>query len=534
VVRRSKPRRSVPNPLSVDVPDGLRVAVIGVGLSGLAAVKMLQSMGIDNYTVFERSNDVGGVWGVNKYPGAGVDTPSHLYTFSFAFHNWVRHFELRDELHEYFTGVFDQLDMRDHVQFDTEVVRLDFDDETALWTVTTRHDGMIETQTFNIVLSTVGALNQPKLPTLPGIDQFSGVQFHSTHWPDNLDLRGKRVAIVGTGASAQQIAPAISAEAEHVTIYQRSPQWVAPFPQFRQAIPDTQRKLMAGLPLYHAWCWVEQFWQFGDTLIHNLRVDPDWPHQDRSVNERNEGHRRHFTRYIEEKLDGRPDLIAKAVPDYPPFGKRILLDNGWYDMLKRDNVTLVTNGVVAVDETGVTDSEGAHTEVDAIVWATGFKADHFLDSMEVHGEKGMRLRDAWDIDDPKAYLGITVPHFPNFFMFGGPHSFPGSGSVMYVTEVQARYLRELLRKMFAENTTAIAVREDVNAEYNAAMDDLHNRTVWSHRGFSTYYRNSKDRVVYIMPFTNVEYWQRVQDSNLDDFDRTTVAYVPAASRAGVR
>ncbi len=534
ISRRSQDRRSASPTVPAEVPPGLQVAVIGLGLSGLAAVNMLQSMGIDGYTVFERGDDVGGVWSVNKYPGAGVDTPSHLYTFSFAFQDWARHFELRDELHDYFLSVFDRLAVRDHVQFGTEVVRLDYDDQTALWTITTKdRAGEIHQSTANIVLSTVGALNKPKLPELPGMQAFSGPQFHSTDWPDDLDLRGERVAIVGTGASAQQIGPAISSQAAHVTIYQRSPQWVAPFPQFRQQIADAQRRLMASTPLYHAWTWIEQFWQFGDTLIHNLRIDPHWPHQDRSVNERNEGHRRHFTRYIEDKLAGRPDLIAKAVPDYPAFGKRILLDNGWYDMLKRDNVDLVTRGVVAVDATGLIDSEGEHRDVDVIVWATGFQADHFLDSVDVYGQQGLRLRDVWGSDDPRAYLGVTVPQFPNFFMFGGPHSFPGSGSVMYITEVQARYVRDLLTKMFAQNITAISVREDVNAEYNAAMDELHARTVWSHRGFSTYYRNSKGRVVYIMPFTNLEYWERVQAAGLDDYERSEIGFVPAARPVGV-
>ena len=529
IERRSHVRRSAPAVEPVPVPAGLHVAVIGLGLAGLGAVHMLQSMGIENYTVFERSQDVGGVWSVNKYPGAGVDTPSHLYTFSFAYQDWERHFELRDELHEYFLDVFDRLQVRDHVRFGSEVVRLDYQDETALWTITTKGtDGGTQTYTANIVLSTVGALNKPKLPKLAGMDTFTGAQFHSTDWPDDLDLAGKHVAIVGAGASAMQIAPAISTKAAQVTIYQRSPQWVAPHPLFRKQIEASQRQLLASTPLFHAWAWLEQFWQFGDTIIHHLRIDPTWPHQDRSVNERNEGHRRFFTSYIEKKLEGRPDLIAKAVPDYPAFGKRILLDNGWYDALLRDNVELVTNGVTELDATGIVDSDGQHRDVDVIVWATGFQADHFLDSIDVHGEQGHRLREEWGADDPRAYLGVAVPHFPNFFMLGGPGSFPGSGSVMYVTEVQARYVREILRKMFTEGTTAVSVEANVNDEYNASMDALHDRTVWSHKGFSTYYRNSKGRVVFIMPFTNLEYWERVQDANLDDYRRHHVAYTPAA------
>ncbi|KQU28448.1 MULTISPECIES: flavin-containing monooxygenase [unclassified Rhodococcus (in: high G+C Gram-positive bacteria)] len=529
IERRSK-TRGAPLAPPVETPAGLRAAVIGLGLAGLAAVNMLQTMGIEDYTVFERGDDVGGVWSVNKYPGAGVDTPSHLYTFSFAYQDWARHFELRDELHAYFVDVFDRLQVREHVRFGTEVIRLDYDENTAIWTITAKEpSGATETHTANIVLSTVGALNKPKLPQLPGLDAFRGQQFHSTHWPDDIDLSDKHVAIVGAGASSQQIAPAISSRAANVTIYQRSPQWVAPFPLFRQEIGESQRRLLASTPLFHAWAWLEQFWQFGDTVIHHLRIDPTWQHLDRSVNERNEGQRRFFTRYIEEKLENRPDLVAKAVPDYPPFGKRILLDNGWYDTLKRDNVELVTNSVTEVDATGITDSQGQHRDVDVIVWATGFHADRFLDSIDVYGRGGRRLRDTWGTDDPRAYLGVSVPHFPNFFMLGGPGSFPGSGSVMYVTEVQARYVRELLGKMFAEGTTAISVTEELNDRYNAEMDELHARTVWSHQGFSTYYRNSKGRVVFIMPFTNLEYWERVRGASLDDYERHGVAYVPAAN-----
>lgn len=531
VARRSTPSRSAESSAAA-VPAGLHVVVIGLGLAGLAAVNMLRSMGINDYTVFERSDDIGGVWSVNKYPGAGVDTPSHLYTFSFAYQDWARHFELRDELHEYFIDVFDRLKVRNHVRFGTEVVRLDYDESNALWTVTTKTaTGSVDTHTANIVLSTVGALNKPKLPELAGMERFTGKQFHSTDWPDELDLRGKKVAIVGAGASSQQIAPAIAADAGQVTIFQRSPQWVAPFPLFRQEIGDHQRRLMASIPLYHAWAWVEQFWQFGDTVIHHLRIDPEWPHLDRSVNVRNDRQREFFTRYIREQLEGRPDLIAKAVPDYPPFGKRILLDNGWYKALRRENVDLVTKGVVEVDPTGIIDSDGRHHEVDVIVWATGFQADHFLDSVDVYGQQGRRLREVWGADDPRAYLGVAIPHFPNFFMLGGPGSFPGSGSVMYVTEVQARYVRELLRKMFDEGITAISVREELNDEYNAAMDELHARTVWSHQGFSTYYRNSKGRVVFIMPFTNLEYWERVRDARLEDYETHGVDYVPALDAA---
>ncbi|OZF07772.1 monooxygenase [Rhodococcus sp. 15-1154-1] len=502
----------------VTPPTGTHAIVIGMGISGLAAIHLLQQLGIE-FTVFERGADAGGVWHQNRYPGAGVDTPSHLYSFSFDYRDWDRHFELRDELYEYFNGVLDTLGARDKVSFETEVVSAVYDDQSAMWTVTTRNRaGHVETHVTNMVISGVGSLNQPKLPAISGREQFEGLQFHSNRWPDGLDLTGKRVAIVGAGASSQQISPSIAPIVEHLDIVQRSPQWVAPFDQFREEVPAAERTLLQHVPLYRAWHWIGLFYQHGDKIIDALRVDPAWPHPERSVNRRNDRQREFLTTYIESALEGRPDLIEKAVPDYPPFGKRMLLDNGWYRTLKRENVDLFTSGVSDVTRTGLTLSTGEHLEVDVIIWATGFEAARFLSSLEVRGEDGLDLSEAWDDDDPRAYLGVSIPHFPNFFMLGGPHSLPGSGSFMYFMELQARYLRDLLAEMFRKNITAISATEDSTNRYNELVDTLHSKTVWTHPGFATYYRNSKGRVIFVMPFLNVEYWEMVRQPDLGDFD----------------
>jgi 4-hydroxyacetophenone monooxygenase len=225
-----------------------------------------------------------------------------------------------------------------------------------------------------------------------------------------------------------------------------------------------------------------------------------------------------FTRYVEEQLKDRPDLLEKALPDFPPFGKRILLDNGWYSTLKRDNVTLLTEGVTAVDATGLVGSSGDHVDTDVIIWATGFNASYFLDSLEVRGAHGTHLREIWHEDDPKAYLGVSIPNFPNFFMLGGPHSFPGSGSFMYFMEVQMRYLRDLIGGMLTQGVTAIDAKEDVTERYNEMVDEVHSRTVWTHPGFGTYYRNSKGRVIFVMPFLNLEYWEFTRRSDFENYN----------------
>ena len=302
--------------------------VIGTGVAGIAAAQQLEQMGID-YVILEKQPEAGGNWLQNTYPGAGVDTPSHLYSFSFAKNDWTTHFELRNELQGYFAQVLKDLGAGERVRYGTEVKSATYDEANAQWTVQVNNsDGSSSTLVSDVVISAVGVLNRPKTPNVPGMNDFKGVSFHSADWPDNLDLDGKRVAIVGTGASSMQIAPAIANQVAHLSIYQRSPQWVAPFEKFRMPIPMELRHLMQSVPIYHSWYWIRLFWQFGDKVIESLRVDPEWEHPDRSVNARNDAHREYFTRYITSQVGDRTDLLDKVMPDYPPFGKRILLDNG--------------------------------------------------------------------------------------------------------------------------------------------------------------------------------------------------------------
>ncbi|MDJ0419741.1 flavin-containing monooxygenase [Rhodococcus opacus] len=515
-------RRAAPNAPElalepVTPPVGFNVIVIGTGVAGIAAAQQLEDMGID-YVILEKQPEAGGNWWQNTYPGAGVDTPSHLYSFSFAKNDWNTHFELRNELQEYFGRVLKDVGGNERVRYSTEVLAATYDETSRAWSVDVRNpDGSIETLRSNVVISAVGVLNRPVTPNLPGMDTFRGTSFHSADWPEGLDLDGKRVAIVGTGASSMQITPAIADRVEHLTVFQRSPQWVAPFEKFRMPIPMELRRLLQSCPLYHSWYWIRLFWQFGDKVIESLRVDPEWEHPERSVNARNDAHREYFTRYITAQVGDRTDLLDKVMPDYPPFGKRILLDNGWYEALRRDNVDLINESVAAVTETGLVSASGAAIDVDVIVWATGFEAARFVSSLDVRGVDGLSLRDAWNDDDPRAYLGVSVPQFPNFFMLGGPNSFPGSGSFMFFMEVQMRYIRGLLTEMFQQNIAAIDARTDANDKYNELVDSTHARTVWTHRGMSTYYRNSRGRVVFVMPFLNVEYWEMTRRPDLENY-----------------
>ncbi|MGW6144852.1 flavin-containing monooxygenase [Streptomyces sp. NPDC055140] len=502
---------------SVGVPPGFRVLVIGAGVSGIIAARQLNQLGVD-YLVVDKHEAPGGNWLDNRYPGAGVDTPSHLYSYSFAPHDWSHHFELRPALEEYFDQAYENVGAREHTRFRTEVVRAEYDERAASWSVTLRAaDGTVEVESFNAVVGAVGLLNRPKYPEISGYGSFEGRSFHSSEWPDDLDVTGKRVAVIGSGASAMQIVPAIAEQASEVRVFQRTPPWIAPFEKFHQPITEDARYLLRTFPLYRTWYWLKLYWQFGDKVLDSLRKDPQWPHPERAMNARNDGHRVFFTQYIRDELGERADLFEKVLPGYPPYGKRILLDNGWYRALCRPDVTLVTEAVEKVTPTGVVDRSGAAYDADVLVWATGFEASRFVASMEVDGRDGITLREAWEDDDARAYLGVTVPDFPNFFLVGGPNSFPGSGSFMYFMEVQMRYIARLLLDMFRTGARSIDVRRDVFDEYNELVDRTSEMTVWAHPGTNTYFRNSRGRVVFVSPFRNIEYWTRAERSSIEDY-----------------
>jgi 4-hydroxyacetophenone monooxygenase len=499
-------------------PAGFRVLVIGAGVSGIIAAHRLQQLGLD-FVVVDEQVGPGGNWRGNTYPGAGVDTPSHLYSFSFAPNDWSKHFELREQLEEYFANTYELLGAERRTRFGTKVVSARFDEGGGRWSVELRRpDGSIETEVVDAIISAVGILNRPKMPALPGLEQFAGPSFHSSAWPADLDIRGRRVAVIGSGASAMQIVPAVVDDVAGLTVLQRTPPWVAPFEKFQVPINPDVRHVLRAFPLYRAWYWLKLYWQFGDKVLDSLRKDPEWEHPERSVNARNDRHRELFTDYIRAELGERADLFDKVVPTYPPYGKRILLDNGWYRALCRPHVELVDEAVARVTPDGVVTTAGQAYPADVLVWATGFEASRFVSSLQITGRDGVSLREAWDDDDARAYLGVTVPGFPNLFLLGGPNSFPGSGSFMYFMEVQMRYIARLLGHMFDAGVQTAEVRTDVFEAYNDLVDRTSQTTVWTHPGTNTFFRNARGRLVFVSPFRNVEYWSRAEGSDLFDFE----------------
>lgn len=511
-------------------PDGFCALIIGAGISGLCAAVQFAAAGIP-YTIVERRPDLGGVWFENRYPGAACDVPSHLYSFSYAPFAWSRYFAGSREIHAYLQDVADRFDIRRHVRFGLEVTEARWDEDDRVWHADVIDaDGRVETLTANLILSGVGAFNKPRVPDIPGMDRFVGPSVHTARYPDEgIDLAGKNVLLVGNGASAMQVGPAIVDAVASLTVVNRTPQWVAPFPKFKQAIPAALQQLMQAMPLYRLWYRLRLSWAFNDKQYAALRQDPTWDGRGKSINAINDSHRRGLTAYIKAELGERQDLLPAMTPSYPPFGKRMLLDNGWYRMLARPHVTHVDGAVTEVLPDAVVTSDGATHRADAIIWATGFDVVNLLAPMRVIGRDGRVLHDDWDGDDARAYLGTTVPGYPNFFCLYGPNTQYGhGGSLISVLERQMQYVMSLLGQMFARGIATVDVRQDVHDAYNAKVDETHAGLVWTYPGVDGYVRNSKGRIVVNNPFRILDMWTMTETADLADYH---VSYADAAVAA---
>ena len=502
-------------------PNGFKVLIIGAGFAGICAAIKLQALGIP-YVVVEKNSDIGGTWFDNNYPDAGVDTPNHFYSYSFAPNTkWKHYFSKRSDIWQYARDVAEKFNVVSSIQFSTEVTTMKWNVESQTWTATITNSAQTKDEEFSAVITAVGQLNRPNLAPARGIENFNGDWFHSAHWNHSVDLSGKRVAVIGTGASAMQFMPTLAATAGDVTIFQRSPQWVRPNNDYHRTVSENTMWLLENMPFYAQWYRFGLFWRFGDGLLRTLRRDPEWQFPERSMNRHNDRHREQLTEHLLQELEGRTDLIDKCLPDYPPYGKRILVDNNWYSTLRRDNVHLVTSAVDHVTNTGIIDADGDKHDFDVIILATGFQAGNLLSPIDIRGVSGIPLRDVWGVDDPRAYLGITVPDYPNMFVLVGPNTFVAhGGSIIYQAECEMRYVTDCIRHMVENGISSVEVKQDVHDEYNKRVDAEHDQLVWSHSGLHSWYRNSKGRVFSPMPWRFVDYWQMTHDFNESEYTVT--------------
>jgi 4-hydroxyacetophenone monooxygenase len=513
---RSVPWRARP---PAEVLAGFRAVIIGAGLSGLCMAIKLREAGIP-FTIIEKNPTVGGTWYENTYPGCGVDTPNHFFSYSFApNHDWPEHFSKRNDLWGYLERCADEYDIRRDITFNTEVTAARWDITRARWDLTVREaDGATATLEANVLITAVGQLNRPSIPDIPGLADFPGPVFHTGRWDHSQSVAGKRVAMIGTGASGMQAGPSIAPDVEHLTIFQRTPHWAVHNPNYHARVSAGKIWALKNIPFYAKWNRFLLFWASSDGLHASLQIDPDWPTPDRSLNATNQQFRDLLIAHITKELGERTDLLPKVVPDYPPYGKRMLRDNHWYRMLTRPNVDLVTERIDHIDPDAIVTRDGARHPADMIVLATGFQAGRMLWPMQIRGREEDTLRDRWGDDDPRAYLGITTPGFPNLFMLYGPNTNLGhGGSIIFHTECQVHYIMQALREMLERGIASLECRPAPHDAYNARVDAAHRNMVWSHGGVGNWYKNARGRVIANSPWRLVDYWAFTRGFSRADF-----------------
>ncbi|MFT4099658.1 MAG: NAD(P)/FAD-dependent oxidoreductase [Burkholderiaceae bacterium] len=497
------------------------VLIVGAGVCAIALGVALGHLGIP-YTIVEKNEELGGTWWINRYPGCGVDTPNHSYSYSFGAKNeWTRYFCQREELLGYLQKIAEQYGIRDHLRVNTELTSSRWDEAKRRWISTLKTPDGEETFESTVLVSAIGQLNDPSRARFDGEENFGGQILHSALWSEDIAIEGKRVAVIGTGATAMQLVPAIADRVESLTVFQRTAQWSRPVQGYADPITPGARWLLAHLPFYAQWYRFNMFWRYGDGLLPFLRKDPAWPHPERAVNKGNDRHRQELTDFILAELKDRPDLIEKCVPTYPPYGKRILLDNNWFKTLVKPNVELVTDRVASFDHEGIVTADGASRAFDLIVIATGFKVTEMAARLNITGRDGLNLRDKWANDNPTAFLGMTVPGFPNFFCMLGPNTGPAhGGSVIFQSECQSRYISACVVEMIERDIAAIDVRQEALDDHVRKIDLEHEAMIWTHPGMTTYYRNNSGRVFSAMPWRFVDYWRMTHDPDFSDYRQT--------------
>ena len=502
--------------VSIDAPAAAKaefpVVVIGAGMSGLLAGIALKEAGIP-FTIIDAQDRVGGTWTANRYPGVRVDTPNHLYSYSFEpAHEWPYRYSTGDVLQAYFERIATKYGLHEHIRFRTRVDGASWDGHA--WQVAI---GGGETLVARAVISAVGQLNTPKLPDILGVGSFAGPAFHSADWADGIDLKGKRVAVIGTGASAFQIVPEIAGEVASLAVFQRTPPWLLPSAVYHDAVPEGVRWALRHMPFYANWNRFGLFWSLTEFLRPMVSKTDGW-NEPGSLSEMNAGLRALLEGALTAQLADRPDLLAKSIPPYAPGGKRMLVDNGvWATALKRDHVELITDPIASIEATGVRLASGRLVEVDVVIYATGFSASDFLVPMQVIGEAGRNLHDEWD-GDARAYLGMTVPGFPNFFMIYGPNTnIVVNGSIVFFSECSVRYIMGCLKLLIEGGLTGMEPRPDVTAAFNEKVDAENARMAWAAPDVNSWYKNAKGRVAQNWPFALVDYWNATQVPEKADF-----------------
>ena len=499
--------------------EDFQVIIIGTGMSGILAAIRLKQTGI-HFIMLEKNPEMSGTWYENTYPGCQVDSANHLYSYIFEpNHQWSSHYSGSAELYAYFNEIIDKYELRQHVRLNTTVHRASFDEASNRWLVEVETSGARETLVANNLISAVGQLNSPKMPDLEGLDSFNGISFHSARWEHQHSLEGKRVIVIGTGCSAAQFVPEIAPHCGDLKVFQRSAPWLLPTETYHQRMTPEELWLFREIPFYARWYRFFLYRTLAvDGLLPLLYTDPDWQGPPGTIGEGNEMLRAAMIESLAEQAGDDKELLAKLIPDYPPGGKRPVLDDGsWITALKRDNVQLLTDKITRVVPQGVETDDGTVHEADVIIYGTGFKADQFFVPMQIIGRNGTDLAEHWG-GNPMAYNGAVIPGFPNFYCLYGPNTNIVVGSsIVFFVECQLRYVMGCLKLQLEQGQRSIECRQDVMDSYNQRIDELNSQRAWGHASVSSWYKNSAGRVTQNWPGTHFEWWQQTLAPDPADF-----------------
>ncbi|WP_403021162.1 flavin-containing monooxygenase [Salinibacterium sp. GXW1014] len=492
-------------------PDlsGWRVLVVGTGFSGIGTAARLQALGIP-YSVVDKQARIGGTWERNQFPESRVDTTSFVYQFSFMErYPWAEHYAPQEQVREYLEHVAEVSGVTEHVRLNTEVVEGRFNAERGVWELLLRGtDGTEWREEANFVVSASGLFSTPKRPDFAGADLFEGPIIHSAQWDSSFDPAGKRVAIVGNGSTGVQILPWLARHAEHVTVFQRTPQWISPLERYKEPVSEELQWLHDNVPLYWKWsCYNARLVR--GTLGDAQEYDHAWRAAGGKVSRRNDGLRENLTEYIASKLGAHPELVSACTPDYAPLARRLVVDNGWYDAVLQDNVDLVTTGVAALHERAIEGGDGTVVDCDALILATGFDAEQYTLPAQYYSPSGRTLEEAWAEDGPRAYAGLEVPGFPNLYIMYGPNGQPRGGSLVAALELWIDHVcRQIVTTVESGNRWS-SVSEDAFENYNRCMDEELERLIWAGEAPKerNYYVNSFGRQNVNMPWRLHDYAQ---------------------------
>jgi cation diffusion facilitator CzcD-associated flavoprotein CzcO len=482
-----------------------QVAIMGAGFAGLGMAIRLKQAGIDDFVVFERDEEVGGTWWANTYPGCQCDIPSHLYSYSFAPNpDWSRTYPLQPEIREYMRGCADRFAVRDHIRFSCALERAEWDEDAGVWRIDTT-DG---SYSAHVLVAAPGPLSEPSIPKLPGLEDFRGMTFHTARWNHEHDLTGRKVAVVGTGASAIQVVPRIQPVAERVTVFQRTPPWVVPHRD--RPITTFEHRLYRHFPALQRAVRAAVYFS-RELLVLGLAYRPKLMNAVQRVAEG------HLAKQVPDE-----DLRARLTPDYVIGCKRILPSNNWYPAITQPNVEVVPSGVSEVRPNGVVAADGTLHEVDTLILATGFHVTDIRFAALVHGRGGVQLSELWD-GSPQAYRGAAMPDFPNLFLLVGPNTGLGHNSVVFMIEAQLNYLFGALEAMRRRGATRIEVRRDAYDAYNEHVQARLEGTVWNTGGCSSWYIDRNGRNSTIWPDFTWRFWQQTRRFDEPAYELTAPA-----------